>query len=125
MKIIRPFNTYGPRQSSRAIIPNIISQLISDNNFSVSVRVGTGETSALGNFVPTISKYGVLEGIRKSKKLNKGDLVYTSGISKIYPGDIPVAKVISVNDDNNKPFQDVKVEIISNINNLNYVFVVL
>ena len=28
VKIIRPFNVYGPRQSTRAIIPTIISQLI-------------------------------------------------------------------------------------------------
>ncbi len=28
--IIRPFNTYGPRQSNRAIIPTIITQLISN-----------------------------------------------------------------------------------------------
>lgn len=28
VKIIRPFNTYGPRQSARAIIPTIISQLL-------------------------------------------------------------------------------------------------
>ena len=27
LTIIRPFNTYGPRQSSRAVIPNIISQI--------------------------------------------------------------------------------------------------
>lgn len=27
IKIVRPFNTYGPRQSSRAVIPTIISQL--------------------------------------------------------------------------------------------------
>lgn len=29
ISIVRPFNTYGPRQSSRAIIPTIISQLLS------------------------------------------------------------------------------------------------
>lgn len=28
--IVRPFNTYGPRQSSRAVIPTIISQLLND-----------------------------------------------------------------------------------------------
>ena len=28
VKIIRPFNTFGPRQSARAVIPNIIFQLI-------------------------------------------------------------------------------------------------
>jgi len=29
VSIIRPFNTYGPRQSARAVIPTIISQIIS------------------------------------------------------------------------------------------------
>ena len=28
IKIVRPFNTYGPRQSARAIIPTIISQML-------------------------------------------------------------------------------------------------
>ena len=30
--IVRPFNTYGPRQSARAIIPTIISQLLNGNS---------------------------------------------------------------------------------------------
>ena len=30
VSIIRPFNNYGPRQSARAVIPTIITQLISD-----------------------------------------------------------------------------------------------
>ncbi len=29
VKVVRPFNTYGPRQSTRAIIPTIITQLLS------------------------------------------------------------------------------------------------
>jgi len=29
IKIVRPFNTYGPRQSARAIIPTIITQILS------------------------------------------------------------------------------------------------
>ncbi|MGC9329316.1 MAG: GDP-mannose 4,6-dehydratase [Candidatus Hinthialibacter sp.] len=29
---IRPFNTYGPRQSARAVIPTIITQVFSDSN---------------------------------------------------------------------------------------------
>jgi len=33
--IIRPFNTYGPRQSARAIIPAIFSQLISSKDISL------------------------------------------------------------------------------------------
>jgi NAD dependent epimerase/dehydratase len=29
VKIVRPFNTYGPRQSARAVIPSIITQILS------------------------------------------------------------------------------------------------
>ncbi len=38
---LRPFNTYGPRQSARAIIPTVITQLL------------TGDSVALGNLAPT------------------------------------------------------------------------
>ena len=30
--ILRPFNTYGPRQSTRAVIPTILFQLLADND---------------------------------------------------------------------------------------------
>ncbi|CAN5666938.1 NAD-dependent 4,6-dehydratase LegB [soil metagenome] len=42
VKLVRPFNTYGPRQSARAIIPTIISQAL--NNV---------ESIKLGNTTPT------------------------------------------------------------------------
>ena len=29
--ILRPFNTYGPRQSNRAVIPTIINQILNKN----------------------------------------------------------------------------------------------
>ncbi len=40
--VVRPFNTYGPRQSARAIIPTIISQLLDGK-----------EVISLGNLTPT------------------------------------------------------------------------
>lgn len=40
--IVRPFNTYGPRQSARAIIPTIISQLLAGK-----------EEIRLGSLIPT------------------------------------------------------------------------
>ena len=36
LKIVRPFNVYGPRQSQRAIIPTIIMQIL-NNNKNISV----------------------------------------------------------------------------------------
>jgi len=38
--IVRPFNTYGPRQSARAIIPTVISQLLEGKN-----RISVGNLS--------------------------------------------------------------------------------
>ena len=43
VKIIRPFNTYGPRQSERAIIPTIIKQALQNNSKKLD----------LGNLTPT------------------------------------------------------------------------
>ena len=37
ISIIRPFNTYGPRQSARAVIPTIISQIVSKKH---SLKLG-------------------------------------------------------------------------------------
>jgi NAD dependent epimerase/dehydratase len=37
IKIVRPFNTYGPRQSARAIIPTIITQILSGNK---KIKIG-------------------------------------------------------------------------------------
>lgn len=36
--IIRPFNTYGPRQSARAIIPTVISQALAGNMIKIGSR---------------------------------------------------------------------------------------
>ena len=42
VKIVRPFNTFGPRQSARAIIPTVISQLLAGKN-----------KLSIGNLAPT------------------------------------------------------------------------
>ena len=43
--VARPFNTFGPRQSLRAVIPTLITQFISLNNKDNSIRVGNLKTS--------------------------------------------------------------------------------
>ena len=98
-------------------------QLITDKNYRVSIRIG--EERALGIFIPTHGKYGILEGVRKTTPLQKGDIAYTSGISEIYPSDIPVAKIITISNEENHPFQRVIVEILGSMFNLDFVFVIL
>ena len=46
LTIVRPFNTYGPRQSARAIIPTIITQLLNGYN-----EIKLGDTSPKRDFL--------------------------------------------------------------------------
>jgi NAD dependent epimerase/dehydratase len=46
--ILRPFNTYGPRQSTRAVIPTIICQIV---NGQQSIKLGSLETTRDFNFI--------------------------------------------------------------------------
>ena len=47
LTIVRPFNTFGPRQSTRAIIPTIITQLLLSN----TLKIGTASTKRDFNYV--------------------------------------------------------------------------
>ena len=64
IKIVRPFNTYGPRQSARAVIPTIISQLLNSNN---EVKLGNLSPTRDLTFVKDTCE-GFIE-IQKSDKL--------------------------------------------------------
>ena len=46
--IVRPFNTYGPRQSARAVIPTIITQLLSGEK---EIQLGSLEPTRDFNYV--------------------------------------------------------------------------
>lgn len=46
--IVRPFNTFGPRQSARAVIPTIITQLLSGEN---EIQLGSLEPTRDFNYV--------------------------------------------------------------------------
>src|SRR5690606_8339982 len=48
LTVVRPFNTYGPRQSTRAVIPTIITQIASGQR---QVRLGATHTTRDFNFV--------------------------------------------------------------------------
>jgi len=51
--IVRPFNTYGPRQSARAVIPTIITQLLDG---AATVRLGNLAATRDFNFVSDVCR---------------------------------------------------------------------
>jgi NAD dependent epimerase/dehydratase len=98
LTIVRPFNTYGPRQSARAVIPTIISQLLN----------GTKEIK-LGDITPTRDLLFVTDtvsGFLKIAQCDKliGHEVNIATQSEISIGDLahqlicqinPKAKIVS------------------------------
>lgn len=84
VKIVRPFNTYGPRQSARAIIPTIISQIASGitelklGNLSPTRDLTFVKDTAKG-FVEVFKSdqlWGEPTNIGMSDEISIGDLVY-------------------------------------------------
>ena len=63
IKVARPFNVFGPRQSSRAIIPSIINQLIIGNKLKI------GNLSVSRDFTYVDDTIDGFYKIMKSKKI--------------------------------------------------------
>tara|TARA_B110001452_G_C15224040_1_gene424284 strand:- start:1168 stop:2175 length:1008 start_codon:yes stop_codon:yes gene_type:complete len=65
--VARPFNTFGPRQSLRAVIPTLITQFISLNNKNNFVKIGNLKTSR--DFVYVMDTIdGLISLLKKSCK---------------------------------------------------------
>lgn len=87
VRIVRPFNTYGPRQSARAIIPTVITQLLSGNT---SIKLGNMhptrdltfvEDTVRGFFAIAQSErtIGEVTNIGMSNEISIGELVKKIG----------------------------------------------
>jgi len=83
IKIVRPFNTYGPRQSARAIIPTVISQILDG---SKEIKVGnllptrdlTFVKDTVAGFLAIYESddlYGQVTNIGMNKEISIGDLI--------------------------------------------------
>jgi len=83
VKIVRPFNTYGPRQSARAIIPTVITQIL---NGKKELRLGNLHPTRDLTFVKDTAKgfleiakaenlFGEITNIGMREEVSIGDLV--------------------------------------------------
>ena len=80
--IARPFNTYGPRQSARAFIPTIISQIASNQP---SIKLGDTTPTRDLNFVADTCK-GFLELAKESRAI--GEVVNIGSNFEISVGEV-------------------------------------
>ena len=96
VKIVRPFNTYGPRQSARAIIPTIVIQIL---NGQKSLNLGNIDTTRDLTFVKdtvngfieiakTDRLFGEIANIGMSEEISIEDLADL--ISKLMGADVNI-----------------------------------
>lgn len=82
VKIIRPFNTYGPRQSARAVIPTVITQLA---NGKEQIKLGALTPTRDFNYVEdTVS--GFVAALKSEKAI--GEVINIGSNFEISIGDM-------------------------------------
>ena len=67
ISIIRPFNTYGPRQSARAVIPTIISQLLNSKSI---LKLGALKPTRDFSYVEDIA-LGFISALKSDKAIGE------------------------------------------------------
>lgn len=65
--IVRPFNAFGPRQSARAVIPTIVTQLLSGRP---EIKLGSLEPTRDFNYVKDIAR-GFIEILKSDKTIGE------------------------------------------------------
>ena len=95
ISIIRPFNTYGPRQSARAVIPTIISQLLAGYD-----KIKLGSLSPTRDFVYVKDTvYGFIEIAKHDNCIGKEINIAT--MSEISIGTLAKKLINLINPDAN------------------------
>lgn len=95
--VVRPFNTYGPRQSDRAIIPTIISQALTQPEITVGNTSPTRDFTYVSDTVEGFLQLGASDAavgqevnLGTGSEVSIGDLVQR--INAVIGRDLPVRK---------------------------------
>jgi NAD dependent epimerase/dehydratase len=75
--IVRPFNTYGPRQSARAVIPTIITQALSRETIDLGATDTTRDFLYVGDTVAGIMRAALVDAV-EGEVINLGTGVEVS-----------------------------------------------
>lgn len=93
VSIVRPFNTFGPRQSARAVIPTIIMQLLSGKN---EIELGDLTPTRDFNYVKDIAS-GFFEILKSDKTI--GEEINIATNKEISIGDLAKELIRQINPD--------------------------
>ncbi|MEK4554982.1 MULTISPECIES: rod shape-determining protein MreC [Jeotgalicoccus] len=111
------------RVNGKSSFIEMISTNASQNNLSVEVR--HNDEAVYGNIrnFDTENDVLVVENIKSQVKLEKGDEVFTSGLTGAFPEGIVIGKVVEVENDEYGLSQNAYVQMNSDLNDVDNVFV--
>ena len=98
-------------------------QLVSDGNFRLSVKILPSESEGIMRW--RSNQICEIFEVKKTAKVNIGDVVLTSNLSSYFPPDLPVGKVISIHDKSDSFNKIVRLELYADLSTINQLFVIV
>lgn len=109
--------------SNFAIVQSILNENIAVAVMDQQTREATGVLQGLSD--KKDNNMPVVYNLPINSDVKEGDIIITSGLGKIYPKEIPVGTVVSVEEDNVKVMKSAVVEPFVNFNEVEELFVVI
>ena len=109
--------------SNFAIVQSILNENIAVAVMDQQTREATGVLQGLSD--KKDNNMTVVYNLPISSDVKEGDIIITSGLGKIYPKEIPVGTVVSVEEDNVRVMKSAVVEPFVNFNEVEELFVVI
>ena len=109
--------------SNFAIVQSILNENIAVAVMDQQTREATGVLQGLSDKKDT--NMTVVYNLPIDSDVKEGDIIITSGLGKIYPKEIPVGTVVSVEEDNVRVMKSAVVEPFVNFNEVEELFVVI
>lgn len=109
--------------SNFAIVQSILNENIAVAVMDQQTREATGVLQGLSD--KKDNNMTVVYNLPISSDVKEGDIIITSGLGKIYPKEIPVGTIVSVEEDNVKVMKSAVVEPFVNFNEVEELFVVI
>ena len=120
-KILRPFNTFGPRQSERAVIPTIIRQIL-DNSCKV---IKLGSLSPVRDFNYVSNTVDAFLELATSNDATQGEVYNTGSVIGVTIGQVVnmlmdicgIAKPVEIDNHRKRPAKSEVLELIADSQN--------
>ena len=109
--------------SNFAIVQSILNENIAVAVMDQQTREATGVLQGWSD--KKDNNMTVVYNLPISSDVKEGDIIITSGLGKIYPKEIPVGTVVSVEEDNVRVMKSAVVEPFVNFNEVEELFVVI